>query len=61
MKATSIRLTDYEKDALTALAAKLRCLSRYGATSGQPSWKVMLQHIAEGRLEISNPLEKRTR
>lgn len=58
MKATSIRLTDYEKDALTALAAKMKCHTR---ASGKPCWKIMLQHIAEGRLEISNPLEKTAR
>jgi len=58
MKTTSIRLTDEEEATLTELAAKMKCRSRYGATSGQPSWRVMLQHLAEGRLTISNPLDK---
>jgi hypothetical protein len=58
MKATSIRLTDHEEEFLTNLSAELRCFSRYGATSGQPSWRVMLQHIAEGRLRVSNPMDK---
>lgn len=58
MKTTSIRLTDEEESALTELAGRMKCRSRYGATSGQPSWRVMLQHIAEGRLTVSNPLDK---
>lgn len=58
MKTTSIRLTDDEEAILTRLAEKMNCRSRYGATSGQPSWRVMLQHLAEGRLKISNPLDK---
>lgn len=58
MKTTSIRLTEEEESALTELAEKMKCRSRYGATSGQPSWRVMLQHLAEGRLTISNPLDK---
>lgn len=58
MKTTSIRLTDNEEMALNQLATKFRCHSRYGATSGQPSWRVMLQHIAEGRLIVSNPMDK---
>lgn len=58
MKTTSIRLTEEEENTLTELAEKMKCRSRHGATSGQPSWRVMLQHLAEGRLTISNPLDK---
>lgn len=58
MKSTSVRLTDEEEEILLQIADRLKCRSRYGATSGQPSWRVMLQHLAEGRLKISNPQDK---
>lgn len=54
MKSTSIRLTDDRESALVETAARLKCFS----SSGNPSWRVMLQMIADGFLTISNPNDK---
>lgn len=58
MITTSIRLTAPEVESLQNIATKLRCHSRHGATSGEPSWRIMVQHLAQGRLIIIDPLQK---
>lgn len=54
MKATSIRLTDKRESVLTETAKRLKCFS----AAGNPSWRVMLQMLADGFLTISNPQDK---
>lgn len=54
MKATSIRLNDKREASLTDLARRLGC----EASSGQPSWRVMLSMIADGFLKVSNPMNR---
>lgn len=41
-----------EEAALLAIAKKHRSLSRHGRTSGEPSWRVLIHDIAEGRLAV---------
>jgi hypothetical protein len=59
MKTTSIRFTDEEEAALNRLAKSYGCFSRYGKTSGEPSWRVMFQLVASGRLHLVDPLKKK--
>lgn len=48
-------LSDAEEARLNALAKRHRCLSRHGVTAGQPSWRTMLQDIAQGYLVVVRP------
>ena len=51
MKTTTktIRLTNAEEQILEQMALELGCIVR---TSGHPSWRVLVQDIANGRLQI---------
>lgn len=48
----SIRLTPEEETKLKAIAKKSGSLSRHGKTTGQPSWRILVQDIAAGRVVV---------
>jgi len=49
---TGLLLSSDEEARLLAIAKKHRSLSRHGRTSGEPSWRVLIHDIAEGRLAV---------
>ena len=51
-KNISIRLTAAEEAALRKIASHHGSLSRHGRTSGAPSWRILVQDIAAGRLFV---------
>lgn len=51
-----IHLSPSEKESLLALAEKFHCYAGSGRAAGSPSYRVLLQRIADGRLRITDPL-----
>jgi hypothetical protein len=52
---TGILLSPDEESRLLAIAKRHRCYSRHGRTSGEPSWRVLMRDIADGRLTVGSP------
>lgn len=53
--ASSIKLSPDQIGKLNGIAATLNTLSRTGPTSGNPSWRVLVAEIADGRLTVKDP------
>jgi hypothetical protein len=51
---TGILLSPDEESRLLAIAKRHRCYSRHGRTSGEPSWRVLIHDIADGRLTVGS-------
>lgn len=47
-----IRLSDEHISVLTKLASDMNCLASTGPTARQPSWRVFVRRIAEGKLTV---------
>lgn len=58
-KPEKIMLSAEEKAALLKIAEKAGCKARCGPTAGQPSFRVMLQMMAEGRFVLYDKLKPR--
>ncbi len=51
-KADRIHLSEPERQALLAIAEAHDCNARSGATAGEPSYRILIQEIAAGRLSV---------
>ncbi len=47
-----IRLSEEHIRVLTKLAGDMNCLASTGPTARQPSWRVFVRRIAEGKLTV---------
>lgn len=52
MKNHSLRLSPAHVAALQSEAERLECISRHGKTAGVPSWRILVQEIAAGKLSV---------
>lgn len=55
----SIRLSDKQLAHLNEQAEVFECHSRHGVTAGVPSWRVLIQDIAAGRIGVYDRAKKR--
>ena len=55
----SIRLSDSQLTYLQEQSAFYECVSRHGITAGEPSWRILIQEIATGRIGIYDRTKKR--
>ena len=55
---TALRLSPAQIAKLTSIAATHGTLSRTGPTSGNPSWRVLIADIADGRLTVKDPAKR---
>lgn len=51
-KPDRIHLSEPERDALLAIADEHDCRAKSGATAGSPSFRILIQDIASGRLAV---------
>lgn len=58
-KPEKILLSPAEKEALNKIAGKAGCFARSGPTAGQPSFRVLMQVMAEGRFVLYDKLKPR--
>lgn len=55
---SSIRLSAKQLEKLNSIATVHGTLSRTGATTGEPSWRVLIADIADGRLTVKDPAKR---
>ena len=55
---STIRLSAKQLEKLNSIAAAHGTLSRSGATSGEPSWRVLISAIADGTLTVKDPTKR---
>lgn len=58
-KAEKILMSAEEKQALLKMAESLGCVARTGPSAGKPSFRIMLQQMAEGRFIMYDKLKPR--
>lgn len=56
--ASSIKLSRDQIGKLNDIAATHSALARTGPTSGEPSWRVLVSDIADGRLTVKDPAKR---
>lgn len=56
--ASSIKLSREQIGKLNSIAATHSAHARTGPTSGEPSWRVLVSDIADGRLTVKDPTKR---
>ena len=58
MKRESLKLSDERKESLNQIATKLECKNTRGTAAGKPSWRALINAIADGAVKVTRSKKK---